>query len=129
MKIEYLGHSCFLMTTQLGTKLLTDPYTGIGYELPEQEADIVTCSHSHFDHAYLAAVRGTPQVFSAPGKYSCKDFQLEGFASFHDDVKGQNAAKTQFLSIRQTDCASVIWVISAKFLLMSLQKNSERSTF
>ena len=76
------------MTTQLGTKLLTDPYTGIGYELPEQEADIVTCSHSHFDHAYLAAVRGTPQVFSAPGKYSCKDFQLEGFASFHDDVKG-----------------------------------------
>ena len=93
MKIEYLGHSCFLMTTQLGTKLLTDPYTGIGYELPEQEADIVTCSHSHFDHAYLAAVRGKPQVFSAPGQYSCKDFQLEGFASFHDDVKGAKRGK------------------------------------
>ena len=76
MKIEYLGHSCFLMTTQLGTKLLTDPYTGIGYELPEQEADIVTCSHSHFDHAYLAAVRGKPQVF-----FRTREVLLQGFSA------------------------------------------------
>lgn len=93
MKIEYLGHSCFLMTTRQGTKLLTDPYTGIGYELPVQEADIVTCSHSHFDHAYLNAVSGALQVFSAAGKYSCKDFQLEGLESYHDDVKGAKRGK------------------------------------
>ena len=72
MKIEYLGHSCFLMTTQLGTKLLTDPYTGIGYELPEQEADIVTCSHSHFDHR-----RFFPHPGSTPARiFSWKDLQV-----------------------------------------------------
>ncbi|MFH1560313.1 MAG: MBL fold metallo-hydrolase, partial [Chloroflexota bacterium] len=26
MKVKWLGHSCFLITSQGGTKILTDPY-------------------------------------------------------------------------------------------------------
>ncbi len=102
MKIEYLGHSCFLMTTQQGTKLLTDPYTGVGYELPSLEADIVTCSHSHFDHSFLSAVKGVQKVFSEVGKYSFKDITLEGLESYHDEVKGKKRGKNTVF-VYQTD--------------------------
>lgn len=93
MKIEYLGHSCFLLTTAQGTRLVTDPYTGVGYEMSPVCADYVTCSHFHFDHAYTDAVQGVKKVISASGKYVCNDIQIEGFDSFHDDVKGAKRGK------------------------------------
>ena len=43
MKIQYLGHSCFKLTESTGTTVITDPYGGIGYELPKGlKADAVT---------------------------------------------------------------------------------------
>ena len=39
MKIEYLGHSSFMLTADDGTRLVTDPYMGIGYEMKPTEAD------------------------------------------------------------------------------------------
>ena len=35
MKIQYLGHSCFRLVESTGTSIITDPYKGIGYELPK----------------------------------------------------------------------------------------------
>ena len=37
MKIEYFGHSCFLMRSERGVRFLTDPYTGVGYDMPRAE--------------------------------------------------------------------------------------------
>ena len=34
MKITYLGHACFQITSANGTTIITDPYTRVGYELP-----------------------------------------------------------------------------------------------
>jgi len=43
MTLEWLGHSCFLMTTSAGTKALMDPYGKfLGYAMPSLEADVVT---------------------------------------------------------------------------------------
>ena len=67
MEITYLGHSSFLITAEDGTKLVTDPYTGIGYEMPAVEADHVVCSHFHFDHGYTQGVRGYSDVISELG--------------------------------------------------------------
>ena len=51
MKITYLGHSCFSFESESGVKLITDPYTRVGYELPQGlTADVVLTSHGHFDH-------------------------------------------------------------------------------
>ncbi|MGN0819993.1 MAG: MBL fold metallo-hydrolase [Christensenellaceae bacterium] len=48
MKIEYLGHSCFLVE---GTSsLMFDPFHNIGYDLKKTSCDYVFCSHDHFDH-------------------------------------------------------------------------------
>ena len=58
MKIKWLGHSCFLITSSAGVRILTDPFDStVGYKCPV-EANIVTTSHDHYDHNYVKAVKG-----------------------------------------------------------------------
>ena len=53
MRIQYYGHSCFLITTDSGLRILTDPCDPTtGYTLKNIRCDCVTVSHSHFDHGY-----------------------------------------------------------------------------
>ena len=88
MKIRYLGHSCFELTSKSGVKIITDPYTGVGYELPcPLVADIITVSHCHFDHNYTQAVSGG-YIVSDLGITEVNGVKIEGIASFHDDKNG-----------------------------------------
>ena len=88
MKITYLGHSCFHIESNAGTSIVTDPYTGVGYELPAGlTADAVTVSHGHFDHNYSSAVQ-TKQIISALGKHTVKDIDVAGIATWHDPKQG-----------------------------------------
>ena len=89
MKITYLGHSCFCFEAKDGTKLITDPYTRVGYELPNGlTADIVLVSHGHFDHAYLNAVGGNPTVVSEAGNYTVNGIEIKGVDTWHDPKQG-----------------------------------------
>ena len=48
MNIRWLGHSSFLITTDAGVRILTDPFDeSVGYPVPHVEADVVTISHEH----------------------------------------------------------------------------------
>jgi len=70
MKIKWLGHASFLMTSDAGTKIIADPYvTGgnLSYGEIKESADIVTVSHEHSDHNNVAAVRGNPTVVKGEG--------------------------------------------------------------
>lgn len=88
MKIRYLGHACFEFTSQNGTKVITDPYTQVGYELPKGlAADLVTVSHGHFDHCYTQAVK-TSYILCDAGKYSFQGVEICGISSFHDGSHG-----------------------------------------
>ncbi len=88
MKIEYFGHSCFRLTSSSGVSLLTDPYTKVGYELPNGiQADVVTVSHGHFDHNYTQAINFSVCVDKV-GEYSFPDVKIVGYPSYHDEVKG-----------------------------------------
>lgn len=89
MKITYLGHSCFCLENQQGIKVITDPYTQVGYELPQGlTADVVTVSHGHFDHNYLPAIQGQYEVVSTEGKHSAKGITFEGMHTWHDPKQG-----------------------------------------
>ncbi len=89
MKIEYLGHSCFALTNAQGVKIITDPYTGVGYELPQDlYADILTVSHGHFDHNYTSAVKGVKRIFDAPINERVADIAIQGIPTYHDDKQG-----------------------------------------
>lgn len=89
MKIKYWGHSCFQLTDEKGRAVVTDPYTGVGYELPEGiRADIVTVSHGHFDHNNVAKVRSDCVLFKS-GEYDIDGIKIIGLDSWHDPKMGK----------------------------------------
>jgi L-ascorbate metabolism protein UlaG (beta-lactamase superfamily) len=89
MKIKYLAHSAFLITTGGGVKIITDPYAVAGpfkYQPINETADIVTVSHEHGDHNYVKAVKGNPVVFRDSGE--AKGFKFTAMATAHDENDG-----------------------------------------
>jgi L-ascorbate metabolism protein UlaG (beta-lactamase superfamily) len=92
MKIKYLGHACFMITSHTGVKIITDPYTTGGdltYGEIKESADIVTVSHDHFDHNNVSAVHGNPKVVRGAGRSTAKEIEFRGIASYHDEAKGK----------------------------------------
>ena len=91
MKIKWLGHASFLITSDTGIKIITDPYlTGgsLSYGEIKESADIVAVSHDqHTDHNNVAAVRGNPEVVR--GATKIKGIEFKGISCYHDDAGGK----------------------------------------
>lgn len=90
MKVRFLGHSCFSITSDAGMGIIIDPYhTGPEFSLSEisESADIVTVSHEHPDHNNIAAVQGNPQVLKASA--TVKGIEFKAINSYHDKVNGK----------------------------------------
>ena len=101
MKIRYLGHSCFQIISDNGTCVLTDPYTQVGYELPQGlSAQIVTTSHAHFDHNYLQAVSGVQFVANEATVYEFNGIEIRGENSWHDEKQGALRGKNIIFKIK-----------------------------
>lgn len=60
--ITWLGHSCFLINTAGGHRIVTDPFGEIGYKPPAVQADVVFVSHNHRDHNAAELLLGSPKV-------------------------------------------------------------------
>ncbi len=88
MKIQYLGHSCFVLTESTGTTVVTDPYNNIGFRLPKIKADVVTVSHQHHDHNNTSAIEGKPLIIDKEGVHGLEGVEILGIKSFHDDEGG-----------------------------------------
>jgi len=94
MKIRWLGHSCFLITSDQGTRIITDPFTagkGIGLEYKEVTlaADIVTSSHGHADHNNTAPIKGSPVILTDPTDSTVKDIKIHTVRTWHDENEGK----------------------------------------
>jgi L-ascorbate metabolism protein UlaG (beta-lactamase superfamily) len=104
MIIRYLGHAAFLIITQNGTRIITDPYNAakygasFRYEIIDEKADIVTVSHEHNDHNF-GKVNGDPVYVQDTGKTVVKNVAINGIASYHDDKKGQTRGSNIIFSI------------------------------
>ena len=91
MKIKWLGHACFTITSDTGVKIITDPYVTtdrLTYGEIKESADIVTVSHNHGDHNNVAAVRGNPEVVRGAGTAEIKGIKFDGTATYHDETGG-----------------------------------------
>lgn len=89
MKLKWLGHACFLITAEDGTRIVTDPYNAeVGYRVPVETADFVTVSHDHFDHSSVDNVPGTPEVIKGPGHFELGTVKAVGVPTAHDDQSG-----------------------------------------
>ena len=89
MKIEYFGHSCFRLTNADGISVVTDPYTKVGYELPNNfTADVIIVSHNHFDHNYIAGVKDAKTIVNSTGNSLAQGISIVGKETWHDPKQG-----------------------------------------
>jgi L-ascorbate metabolism protein UlaG (beta-lactamase superfamily) len=99
MKIKWLGHAAFVLTSQTGTKVLTDPYLSgafggaVGYRPIDERVDVVTVSHEHEDHFCLD---GLPQGFETvtkPGSHVAAGLAITGVKTYHDSHQGKERGR------------------------------------
>lgn len=96
MKIRYFGHSCFQIISDNGVRIVTDPYTKVGYEMASPSADIVTVSHGHFDHAFVEGVGDEPFILDGSGRvFRFEDVEITSFETNHDEKQGALRGKNQ----------------------------------
>lgn len=94
MKVKWYGHASFLITSEKGLKIITDPYEpggfggAIAYGKIADAADLVLVSHDHADHNYVKGLPGNPKVIKGAGTHRFKDLEIKGMASYHDDGQG-----------------------------------------
>ena len=100
MRVKWLGHASFLISSEAGIKIITDPYpqgSGLSYAPISEAADIVTISHDHFDHNNVSSVKGKPQVVTGSGVKTIKGVQFRGIDTYHDVSQGkERGANTAF---------------------------------
>lgn len=108
MKIKWLGHAAFLITSDSGTRIITDPYEtseGLKYGEITESADIVTVSHDHGDHSNVAAVKGNPQVVRDTTEV--KGINIKAIPTAHDDKGGSERGKNTIFCL-QVDGVRVV---------------------
>ena len=94
MKIKWYGHAAFLITSDQGVKIITDPYESgafggqLTYGQIKDQADIVIISHDHADHNDTQSLPGSPKVVKGSGTKTVKGISIKGVSTYHDPTKG-----------------------------------------
>ena len=90
--IQYLGHTCFLFTSN-GLKVLVNPYETVGctagYTLPDVQPDVVLVSSFLLDEGAVESVSGNPEVITQRGVHQFGDIRFQGFSLPHDREDGR----------------------------------------
>lgn len=91
MKLQYLGHACFRIISEIGTTVVCDPFDDETLSVPmtHVRADVVTVSHDHHDHNCVQNVSGQPAVLQQL-KIDCAadDISISSIQTFHDHHQG-----------------------------------------
>lgn len=89
MKIKWFGHAHFMITLDDLTTIVTDPFdASVGYNCPRLYVDILTISHSHFDHACMDNIAKAEHIVKEAGTYELGNVRVTGIMSAHDDEGG-----------------------------------------
>jgi L-ascorbate metabolism protein UlaG (beta-lactamase superfamily) len=102
MKIKWNGHSCFTITADNGTVIVTDPYEsgayngGIGYEPVTDKTDVAIVSHDHEDHSHVQSLTGDFTVLKESGCVNGIEFSAVETA--HDEKGGAERGKNMMFA-------------------------------
>jgi len=97
MKIRWIGHACFLIDAE-EARILTDPFDEeVPYEFAETAVDVVTVSHSHFDHNAVHRVVCDHAIVEAMGLRDVRNVSIRGIPSQHRPGGASNALYTYAL--------------------------------
>ena len=96
MLIRQIHHAEFLIETESGFRIVTDPYdSSCGYPVEQLEADAVLVSHGHRDHNAVENIAGHPSVISEEGIFSPDPMiRITAVSGCHDDEQGRKRGKT-----------------------------------
>lgn len=86
MWIKWFGMSAFLITSEKGTRIITDPFIAdkdIHYSEIKESADVVTISCGHFSHCYVYSVGGEPNIYTGPRTAIIKGIKFRSVSSSH----------------------------------------------
>ncbi len=101
MLLTYLGHSCFLLEGDDGTRVLTDPCDpDTGYRIAPLRVDAVTVSHEHHDHNDTACVLGAPRILREAGDAAAGSASICAFPCWHDEAHGAKRGPNLAFRIR-----------------------------
>jgi L-ascorbate metabolism protein UlaG (beta-lactamase superfamily) len=67
--------------------LIFDPFADIGYDVKRTDADVVLCSHEHFDHHATHKI-DCNTVIDYLASVTLDDVCITSLTTFHDDAKG-----------------------------------------
>lgn len=96
--IRWYGHAFFITTSADGVRIAADPFSDIGYRMPNVEAELVTVSHDHGDHNNPQLIKGKPRILRglemggrhwAWVDFRQKDVRIKAFPAYHDKVEGK----------------------------------------
>jgi L-ascorbate metabolism protein UlaG (beta-lactamase superfamily) len=102
-EITWLGHACFRIKGREAV-VLTDPLSlDSGYDMRQPQADIVTVSHDHMNHAALDLVAPGFRAITGPGEYEIHEVYISGIQTYHDDEHGKQLGKNTIYLIEIED--------------------------
>jgi L-ascorbate metabolism protein UlaG (beta-lactamase superfamily) len=96
MNFKWYNVASWRITTSFGVRIITDPffarYVPEGPPPPgsqnragvDEEADIVTITHPHFDHSYSYDVRGLFQLYTGGKPAQIKGVKFSSVETWHD---------------------------------------------
>jgi len=100
-RVTFFGHSMFEIKLKNGLRIGMDPFDeNVKSALPDITADIVTVSHSHYDHSNTSLFKGSPEIIKESEKYNKKDVSITGYTSFHDNNNGRQRGKNIIFEIK-----------------------------
>jgi L-ascorbate metabolism protein UlaG (beta-lactamase superfamily) len=70
--IEYFGHNFFQITSNRGTKIITDPIAPGMYPTPVVTPHVVTVGREHPNHNYVELAKGNPVILRGLGSYGAE---------------------------------------------------------
>jgi L-ascorbate metabolism protein UlaG (beta-lactamase superfamily) len=99
MKIKWLGHSSFMITSDSGVRIVTDPYEpgsfggAVMYGKLTEPAEVVTVSHEHSDHNFVKMVPGNPMILRNAGEFAASGIEFHGVGTSHDKSSGNERGR------------------------------------
>jgi L-ascorbate metabolism protein UlaG (beta-lactamase superfamily) len=92
LRIEWLGHSCFLFSGN-NQKILVNPFLNVGcaagYKLPRPETDLILISSQLLDEGSVEGFPEDTQILFDPGEYRVGGLNFRGIGMDHDREGGR----------------------------------------
>lgn len=108
MIIQHIGHAEFLIETENGFRIVTDPYdASTGYPVRKIKADAALVSHGHHDHNAVENLEDLKITVNREGSYTLSPEIKVTVNSFHDDEMGAKRG-TNLLFMMEADGMKIV---------------------